>query len=188
MDIHKSIMDIHNSGYGYPKFGIMDIHKYMHLMSTSKPVSMTSQSLYCRGQRRVCCYCCRRAAAIITAQSGCRLLLLYASYCMHIVAVCILLPLLLPACYWYLDNLVVRYFCRSCLPAAAGIHHKPWSSLAGCGEITCDQEHRIWPTSSSINPRQSNHELHTLVPGNQYGLTHWLSPQGTRRKPGCKPG
>ena len=119
MDIHKSIMDIHHSGYGYPKFGgIMDIHKYMHLMSTSKPVSMTSQSLYCRGQRRVCCYCCRRAAAIITAQSGCRLLLLYASYCMHIVAVCILLPLLLPACYWYLDNLVVRYFCRSCLPAA----------------------------------------------------------------------
>ena len=51
MDTRKSIMDIHNSIYGYPLFGIMDIHKNMYLMPTSKPVSMTSQSLYCRGHR-----------------------------------------------------------------------------------------------------------------------------------------
>ena len=51
MDTNKSIMDIHNSIDGYPLFEIMDIHKYVYMMPTSKPVSMTSQSLHCHGHR-----------------------------------------------------------------------------------------------------------------------------------------
>ena len=52
MDIRKSIMDIHTSAKIMDiKNTIMDIHKYVYMMPTSKPVSMMSQSLHCRGHR-----------------------------------------------------------------------------------------------------------------------------------------